>query len=69
VSLKTYRALAADARAALRTIGEVVEQNAPPGSMPYEKYVEPPFAKDAKVSQRGKNKRLDMRRLGMDLRC
>ena len=33
VTLKAYRALAADARAALRMIREVVEQSAPPGSM------------------------------------
>ena len=32
VTLEDYRALAADARAALRMIREVVEQNAPPGS-------------------------------------
>jgi len=34
VSLERCRALTADARAALRMIREVVEQNAPPGSGP-----------------------------------
>jgi hypothetical protein len=53
VSLKTYRALAADARAALRMIREVVEQNAPPGSVPSEEYVEPPFTKEAEVLVKG----------------
>ena len=43
VPMEEYRALAADARAALRMIREVVEQNAPPGSVPSEEYVEPPF--------------------------
>ena len=41
VTLEEYRALAADAGAALRMIREVVEQNAPPGSVPPEEYVEP----------------------------
>ena len=33
-TLEQYRALAADARAALRMIREAVEQHAPPGSVP-----------------------------------
>ena len=45
VPLKEYSALAADARAALRMIREVVAQNAPPGSVRSEDYVEPPFTK------------------------
>jgi hypothetical protein len=53
VSLKTYRALAADARAALRMIREVVEQNAPPGSVPSEEYVEPPFTKKGGAGSKG----------------
>jgi hypothetical protein len=47
VSLKTYRALAADARAALR-IWFVKS-----GSVPSEEYVEPPFTKEAEVLVRG----------------
>jgi hypothetical protein len=46
VTLEEYRALAADARA-------VVEQNAPPGSVPSKEYVEPPFTKDAEVLVKG----------------
>ena len=46
-------ALAADARAALRMIREVVEQKAPPGSVPSEVYVEPPFTKEAEALVRG----------------
>jgi hypothetical protein len=53
VTLEEYRALAADARAALRMIREVVEQHAPPGSVPAEENVEPPFAKEAEVLVRG----------------
>ena len=53
VSLKVYRALAADARAALRMIREVVERNAPPGSVPSEEYVEPPFTKEAEALVKG----------------
>jgi hypothetical protein len=49
VTLEQYRALAADARAALRMIREVVEQHAPPGSVPSEEMVEPPFAREAEV--------------------
>jgi hypothetical protein len=44
-TLEQYRILAADARAALR---EVVEQHAPPGSLPSE-MMEPPFVKEAEV--------------------
>ena len=48
-SLKSNRKLAADARAALCMIREAVEQHAPPGSVPSEEYVEPPFTKEADV--------------------
>jgi hypothetical protein len=41
VSLKRYQQLAAEARAALRMIREVVEQHAPPGNVPSEENVEP----------------------------
>ena len=53
VTLKQYRALADDARAALRMIREVVEQHAPPGSVPSEEMVEPPFVKEAEVLVKG----------------
>ena len=53
VTLEEYRALAADARAALRMIREVVEQNAPPRSVPSEECVEPPFTREAKVLVKG----------------
>ena len=53
VTLEEYRALAADARAALRMIREVVEQNAPPGSVPSEEAIEPPFVKEAEALVRG----------------
>lgn len=53
VTLEEYRALAADARAALRMIREVVEQHAPPGSVQREEMVEPPFVKEAEVLVRG----------------
>ena len=49
VTLEQYRALAADALAALRMIREVVEQHAPPGSVPSEEMVEPPFVREAEV--------------------
>ena len=50
VTLKEYRALAVDA---LRMIREVVEQHAPPGSVPREEMVEPRFVKEAEVLVRG----------------
>jgi hypothetical protein len=53
VSLERYQQLAADARVALRMIREVVEQHAPPGSVPAEENVEPPFVKEAEVLVRG----------------
>lgn len=53
VSLKQYRALADDAHAALRMIREVVEQHAPPGSVPSEEMIEPPFVKEAEALVRG----------------
>ena len=53
ITLEEYRALAEDARAALRMIREVVEQNAPPGFVPAEEYVEPPFTKEAEALVRG----------------
>jgi hypothetical protein len=53
VTLEQYRTLAADARAALRMIREAVEQYAPPGSVPREEYVEPPFVHEAEVLVKG----------------
>ena len=53
ITLEQYRALAADARTALRMIREVVEQNAPPGSVPSEEMVEPPFVKEAETLVKG----------------
>jgi hypothetical protein len=53
ITLEQYRALAADARAALRMIREVVEQYAPPGSVPSEEMVEPAFVKEAEVLVKG----------------
>ena len=53
VTLERYRALAADARAALRMIREVVEQHAPPGSVPSEEMMEPPFVREAAVLVKG----------------
>ena len=38
ITLEKYRALEADARAALRMIREFVEQHAPPGSVPSEEW-------------------------------
>lgn len=52
-TLKSYRDAFADARIALRMIREAVEQNAPPGSVPSEEYVEPPFTKEAEVLVKG----------------
>jgi hypothetical protein len=51
--LKDYRDTRADARAALRMIREVVEQHAPPGSVPSEEHVEPPFVREAEALVRG----------------
>jgi hypothetical protein len=45
-TLQSYRDVRKDARAAFRMIREVVEQHAPPGSLPSEEYVEPPFIHD-----------------------
>ena len=53
ITLEQYRALAADVRAALRMIGEAVEQHAPPESVPSEEMVEPPFVKEAEVLVKG----------------
>ena len=53
VGLEDYRALSADARAALRMIREVVEPHAPPGSLPSEEYVEPPLVREAEVLVKG----------------
>jgi hypothetical protein len=52
-TLTNYRNAFADARAALRMIREVVEQHAPPGSVPSEEYVEPPFTKEAEALVKG----------------
>jgi hypothetical protein len=51
--LKGRRDAAADARAAFRMIREVVEQHAPPGSVPSEEVVEPPFVREAEALVRG----------------
>jgi hypothetical protein len=51
--LASYRDTRAEARAALRMIREVVEQHAPPGSVPAEEYVEPPFSKEAEALVKG----------------
>ena len=40
-------------RAALRMIRETVETNAPPGSVPAEEYVEPPFTAEAEALVKG----------------
>ena len=53
VSLKEYRALATDARNALRMIRDVVERHAPPGSVPREEMVEPGFAREAEALVKG----------------
>jgi hypothetical protein len=53
VTLDHYRAAMADARAALRMIREVVEQHAPPGSVPNEERIEPPFVDEAEALVRG----------------
>ena len=53
ITLEQYRAVTADARAALRMIREVVEQHAPPGSVPSEEMVEPPFVREAAVLVKG----------------
>src|SRR5262245_48541473 len=53
VTLDEYRALAADARTALRMIREVVEQHAPPGSVPAEENVGQPLVNKAEVPVRG----------------
>ena len=49
VTLDAYRAVTADARAALRMIREVLEAHAPPGTIPPEEDVEPPFTAEAEV--------------------
>ena len=53
ITSNKYRALAADARSALRMIREVVEQHAPPGGVPSEEMVEPPFVCEAEVLVKG----------------
>ena len=40
-------------RAALRMIREAVEAHAPPGSVPAEEYVEPPFTAEAEALVKG----------------
>jgi hypothetical protein len=52
-SLDQYRAVRAEARTALRMIREVVEQHAPPGSVPAEEHVEPPLTAEAEMLVRG----------------
>jgi hypothetical protein len=53
VTIEEYRALADDARAALRMIREAIELHAPPGSVPSEEMIEPPFVKEAEALVRG----------------
>lgn len=53
VTFGQHRALADDARAALRMIREVVKQHAPPGSVPSEEMVERPLVKEAEVLVKG----------------
>ena len=53
ITLDQYRALADDARTALRMIREVVELHAPPGSVASEEMVDPPFVKEAEVLVKG----------------
>ena len=47
--LETYRTNFADARAALRMIREALEIHCPPGTIPAEEMIEPPFTAEAKV--------------------
>ena len=42
-----------ECRAALRMIREAIEMNAPPGSVPSEEYVEPPFTAEAEALVKG----------------
>jgi hypothetical protein len=49
VSLETYRADRADARAALRMIREALEAHCLPGTLPAEENVEPPLTAEAAV--------------------
>ena len=48
-SIEQYRALRAEARAALRMIREAVEMHAPSGSVLPEERVEPPLAAEAEA--------------------
>jgi hypothetical protein len=51
--LQGYRAVRGEARAAFRMIREIVEQHAPPGSVPSEERVEPPFTHEAEALVKG----------------
>ena len=48
-----FRNNIANCRAALRMIREAVETHAPPGSVPAEEYVEPPFTAEAEALVKG----------------
>ena len=48
ISIEEFRAAKADARAALRMIREALEQHVPPGTIPSEEQVEPPFIAERK---------------------
>ena len=50
---QVFRDNIANCRAALRMIREAVEAHAPPGSVPAEEYVEPPFTAEAEALVRG----------------
>jgi len=53
LELQAFRDNITNGRAALRMIREVVETHAPPGSVPAEEYVEPPFTAEAEALVRG----------------
>jgi hypothetical protein len=42
-----------ECRAAVRMIRETIEMHAPPGSVPSEEYVEPPFTAEAEALVKG----------------
>ena len=50
---QVFRDSIKNCRAALRMIREAVETHAPPGSLPVEEYVEPPFTAEAEALVKG----------------
>ena len=50
---RVFRDNMKNCRAALRMIREAVETHAPPGSVPAEEYVEPPFTAEAEALVKG----------------